>query len=283
MSTWSEEAMTSSMEVVLVKLGGSLITDKRQPETAREDVIERLAGELAELGQDGVRLVLGHGSGSFGHVAAAKHGINEGVGAPKRLLGVTEIQDRAATLHRLVLGALQRKSVPAFSLAPSSFLVAAGGRPDELWIESLLGVLRVGMLPVVYGDVVMDRELGASISSTEDVFLALAEGLQARGMVVRRSIWLGETDGIYDSRGVTIDELGLDTVVDLLDQIQGASGTDVTGGMRHRLETATRLARLGVESWIANGLQPGVLAEIMGGRCDEGTRVLATPSSQPPV
>ena len=67
MSTWSEEAMTSSMEVVLVKLGGSLITDKRQPETAREDVIERLAGELAELGQDGVRLVLGHGSGSFGH------------------------------------------------------------------------------------------------------------------------------------------------------------------------------------------------------------------------
>ena len=128
----------------------------------------------------------------------------------------------------------------------------------------------------------MDRQLGASIASTEAVFLALAEGLQARGMVVRRSIWLGETDGIYDSQGVTIGELRPDTVGDLLDQIQGASGTDVTGGMRLRLETATRLAGLGVESWIANGLQPGLLAEIMSGHCAKGTRVLAAPTSQPP-
>ena len=281
MSTWSE-AMASTIEVVLVKLGGSLITDKRRPETAREDVIERLARELAALRQAGVRLVLGHGSGSFGHVAAAKHGIHEGVATPDQLLGVTETQDRAASLNRRVLGALRRSSVPAFSLAPSSFLVSAGGRPDELWIESLLGALQVGMLPVVYGDVVMDRQLGASIASTEAVFLALAEGLQARGLVVRRSIWLGETDGIYDSQGVTIGELRPDTVGDLLDQIQGASGTDVTGGMRHRLETATRLAGLGVESWIANGLQPGLLAEIMSGHCDKGTRVLAAPTSQPP-
>jgi isopentenyl phosphate kinase len=282
MST-SSEAMSASMEVVLVKLGGSLITDKRRPERARIEVIERLARELEEIGQDGVRLILGHGSGSFGHVAAARYGIHEGVRAPKQVMGVTETQDRAATLHRMVMGALCQQGVPAFSLSPSSFLVSAGGASAELWIEPLIGALQLGMLPVVYGDVVMDRELGASIVSTESVFLALAGELQRRGFVVRRSIWLGETDGIYDSRGVTIEELQLDSVEDVLDQIVGASGTDVTGGMRHRLETAARLASLGVESWIANGLEPGVLGQILKGSRGKGTKVPAAASKSPPT
>ena len=267
--------MSVSIEVVLVKLGGSLITDKRRPETARTGVIERLAQEIAILGANGTRLVLGHGSGSFGHVAAARHGIHEGVETPEQLLGVTETQDRAATLHRLVIGTLRRRGVPAFSLAPSSCLVSAGGAPTELWAEPLLAALRLGMLPVVYGDVVMDRELGASIASTEAVFLAFAERLLASGVIVRRSIWLGETDGIYDTRGVTIAELRRDTLEEVLDGLEGASGTDVTGGMRHRLETAARLAELGVESWIVNGLEPGQLARIFEGHCDHGTRVLA--------
>jgi len=267
--------MPTARELVLVKLGGSLITDKRRPEVARSEVIERLARELEELGLNEVRLVLGHGSGSFGHVAAARHGIREGVETPEQLLGVTETQDRAATLHRLVIGALRANRVPAFSLAPSSFLVSAGGQPSELWIDSLLEALELGMLPVVYGDVVMDRELGASIASTEAVFLALAARLQARGVSIRRSIWLGETDGIYDSRGVTIGELRLEAVGEVLDQIEGASGTDVTGGMRHRLETAASLAELGVESWIVNGLEPGLLGEILKDRCAKGTKVLA--------
>ena len=269
------------MEVVLVKLGGSLITDKRQPETARTEVIERLARELVEVDRQDVRLLLGHGSGSFGHVAAARHGIHQGVGAPEQLLGVTETQDRAATLNRLVIGALRRNGVAAYSLAPSSFLVSAGGAPVDLWIESLLGALGLGMLPVVYGDVVMDRELGASIASTEAVFLALVKRLQSRGLTVRRSLWLGETDGIYDSRGTTIEDLTLESIGDVAEQLEGASGTDVTGGMRHRLETAASLAGLGVESWIANGLEPGLLREMLAGRAFKGTKVLATVADRP--
>jgi isopentenyl phosphate kinase len=273
--------MVGLMEVVLVKLGGSLITDKRRPETARIEVIERLARELVEIDRQEVRLILGHGSGSFGHVAAAKHGIQGGVGAPEQLLGVTETQDRAATLNRMVIGALRRNGVAAYGLAPSSFLVSAGGAPAELWMESLLAALGLGMLPVVYGDVVMDRELGASIASTEAVFLALVKRFQSRGVRVRRSVWFGETDGVYDSRGTTIAELTAESVGDVLQQLEGASGTDVTGGMRHRLETAASLAELGVESWIANGLEPGLLEEVLAGRAYKGTKVLAA-ADRPP-
>jgi isopentenyl phosphate kinase len=62
-------------ELVLLKLGGSVITDKTRPFTARLDVIERLAAEiknaLTDRGDD-LRLIIGHGAGSFGHEAAAK-------------------------------------------------------------------------------------------------------------------------------------------------------------------------------------------------------------------
>jgi isopentenyl phosphate kinase len=272
----SSEAMALSKELVFVKLGGSLITDKRRSGQARTDMIERLAAEILEVfRKDRPRLVLGHGSGSFGHVAAAKHGIQEGIHSPTQLLGVCETQDRAAALHRMLIGALRHRGVPAFSLAPSSFLVSSGGVPSELWIEALVGALRLGMLPVVYGDVVIDRELGASIASTEAVFLALALELPKRELLLQRSLWLGETDGVYDSRGQTIEELRLDSVEQVLAHMAEAAGTDVTGGMRLRLETAVRLASLGIDSCIANGLEPGVLGRFLDGHSVGGTWVRA--------
>lgn len=272
------------MEVVLVKLGGSLITDKRRSEEARVEVIERLAAEIREASEHlECRLLLGHGSGSFGHVAAARTGIHAGIGRPSQLLGVTETQDRAASLNRIVIGALRERGVPVFSLAPSSFLLSAGGVPSELWTEALVAAIDVGLTPVVYGDVVIDRELGASIASTEAVLLALARDLGQRGLNVRRSVWLGETDGIYDARGVTIGEIDLEAMDEVLNQIGVAAGTDVTGGMRHRLETAARLAELGIESWIADGTEPGMLQRILQGGTGVGTRVRAESGGSPPA
>ncbi|NIV31979.1 MAG: uridylate kinase, partial [Anaerolineae bacterium] len=68
-------------ELVFVKLGGSVITDKTRAETARPDLIARLAGEVASAlaKQADLKLVLGHGSGSFGHMVARRFGTREGV------------------------------------------------------------------------------------------------------------------------------------------------------------------------------------------------------------
>jgi isopentenyl phosphate kinase len=51
-----------------LKLGGSLITDKNEAHTHRPDVLARLGREIAAaLEQDpSIKVVLGHGSGSFG-------------------------------------------------------------------------------------------------------------------------------------------------------------------------------------------------------------------------
>jgi isopentenyl phosphate kinase len=258
------------MEVVLLKLGGSLITDKLRRETARPEVIARLAGEIARAAERiPERLVLGHGSGSFGHVAAQEHGIAQGLSSPSQLPGISRTQERAAALHRQVVDQLLAAGLSPFSIAPSSCLVFRGGQPD-LALKPLLLALKNGLLPVVYGDVVMDIDQGVAICSTERMLEILAHRLP-----VRRALWLGETDGVYDGEGRTIPRLAADDFEDALKSIGSPAGTDVTGGMRHRVETALSLARLGIRSVLFNGLTAGLLERALLGEPVPGTVVEA--------
>jgi isopentenyl phosphate kinase len=262
-------AVISDPDIVLLKLGGSLITEKARPETPRREVIARLASEIAAAARDSsFRLVVGHGSGSFGHVAARESGIAAGLRSPEQLPGAARTQERAAALHRLVIEALLAAGAAPFSLAPSSCLVAAAGRPAAFAAEPLLLALDAGLLPVLYGDVVTDRDWGVSICSTESLFETLARTLLDGGRTIRRAVWLGETDGLYDEVGKTVPRLAAADFVStatVMAAIGDPSGTDVTGGMRHRVESALALARLGVPSLLANGLTPGVLGRAISG------------------
>jgi isopentenyl phosphate kinase len=260
--------------LTLVKLGGSLITDKAEPLTPRVETLHRLAEEIRQADNPG-SLVLGHGSGSFGHVAAAEHSIHRGVEAPEQIQGVVDTQVHAHRLHRLVVDTLWKAGVQPFSVAPSSCLVATAGRAGTFEASAVLGALRLGMIPVVFGDVVMDREWGASICSTEAVFEALVEALTGAGIEVSRALWLGATDGIYGGDGATVERVDASNRAATLEVAGGSSADDVTGGMRLRLETACRLANRGIPSWIGNGLVPGRLREALSGRDVPGTNVVA--------
>ena len=118
-------------ELVLLKLGGSIITNKTQPFTARMDVIDRLAAEikaaLDERGDD-LQLIIGHGSGSFGHEAAAKYRTNEGAVAADSWLGFAEVAAAAAELNTIVMKALRNAGVPVVTvlgLQLASMLIGA--------------------------------------------------------------------------------------------------------------------------------------------------------------
>jgi isopentenyl phosphate kinase len=264
-------------DVVLLKLGGSLITDKGGEEAPRREVIARLAGEIAEAisgGKAPFSLLVAHGSGSFGHVAARRHGIGRGPLSAEQLAGACRTQERAAVLHQIVVAALIEAGAPAFSIAPSSCVVAAAGRPVEIAVEPLLLALRRGLLPVLYGDVVLDREWGASICSTERLFRLLARPLQSGEFKIRRAVWLGETDGLRDAAGHTVPRVTAATFAAAQEAIGAPAGTDVTGGMRHRLETALELAGQGIPSLLANGLTPGLLAQALRDERVTGTEVL---------
>jgi isopentenyl phosphate kinase len=262
------------MGLYVIKLGGSLITDKERDSTARREVIARLARELASARAVLPHaLLLSHGSGSFGHAAAARHGLRDGVRGVAQLPGVAATQDQAHRLHRIVIEELIAAGLSPFSLAPSSFLVAEAGRPVEVHLEPLLRALALGLLPVVFGDIVIDRSRGASICSTETVLVALAPRLAAAACPVTQVFWMGSTDGVLDDAGRTVEAVTPVNVDAVLAMASGAQGTDVTGGMRHRVETAWKLAGEGVPSLILDGLEAGALERALRGESVGGTRV----------
>ena len=261
--------------IVLLKLGGSLITDKTRPGVARHATILRLAEELAFAANRarGPRLLVGHGSGSYGHAAAAGGGLTPGADARRRVDAISGTQRRAAELHHLVVAALVNAGARPFSFAPSSFLCAASGRVRRPFVDPIFEALDLGLLPVVYGDVVLDRKHGAVIVSTEELFLLLAKEAARRRSPVARAVWLGETDGVRDDDGGTIAHLSAATALRTARRVTGASGVDVTGGMALRLRAAGTLALAGIASSIVDGRKAGALGAAITGRASGGTWV----------
>jgi isopentenyl phosphate kinase len=260
--------------LVLVKLGGSLITDKRQEGVARGEIIERLAREVSQalpgLREGGTGLVLGHGSGSFGHVAARRLGYDP-TAVGWRHGGAGAIQAEAARLHALVAEALIGAGVEIFSLVPSSFMVARDGAPVRSWLEPLRLALEQGRVPLLRGDVVLDETVGYSIVSTERVLLEVAGGLRGSGYHIERALWLGETDGVWNAEGSTLPALSVEQCRSFA--ADRAAGTDVTGGMRHRLDAVAELAEAGVESRILDGRRAGGLVRALLGESVGGTTI----------
>ncbi len=275
--------MNRDAPVILVKLGGSLITDKGGHEAVRTGVLARLAAELRQVAEDlAGGIVLGHGSGSFGHAVATAGGWSS-AGTKPLLETLARTQDAAARLHREVVGALLEAGLTPFSLAPGSLLVSSKGRVASLNVEPLVRAIESGLLPVLFGDVILDTEEGARIFSTERVFLSVTPPLLARGFRVSAAYWLGNTDGVLDFAGKTISRItrtnagavleDLSPVVRLADGADQSLVRDVTGGMRHRVDSALALSRLGVPSWILDGRSEGLLARAASGEEVSGTYV----------
>ena len=219
------------------------------------------------------RLLIGHGSGSFGHQAAAEGGLTTGADARRRLDAIVRTQRSASELHRIVVAAIAEAGARPFSLAPSSFLSAANGRVTDAFVEPVFTALDRGLLPVVYGDIVLDRVRGAVIVATEEIFLILAKEAARRKRVFSRAVWLGETEGILDDGGLAIARLSPAAAMRTARRVHGASGVDVTGGMALRLRTAAALARADVPSLILDGRRAGAIATAIAGRAKGGTRV----------
>ncbi len=256
-------------ELVFLKLGGSLITEKTQRETPRLGVLRRLAAEIARAlaGEPGLRLVLGHGSGSYGHYAAERYGIHRGCPADWR--GYAETAAAAARLDRLVVDACLEAGVPAVSLQPSASARTCDGQLEELVTWPLGELLARRLVPVVYGDVALDSTRGCSIISTEQIFAYLA-----RQAVPQRILLAGEVDGVYtadphrDPEARPLARLTPASWGVAEQRLTGACGVDVTGGMRSKVGQMLALVREvpGLRVSVFTGLEPGRVEAALLGR-----------------
>ena len=260
-------------ELILIKLGGSLITDKNQPFTEKPLVIRRLAEEIHQARQQSEKLVIiGHGGGSYPHVPALKFKTNEGVIGENSFQGIAEVQDAAARLNRIVVKTFLEIGERAISFSPSSFTISKNRKIKDSFLTPLLRTLDFKMLPVVYGDVVLDLKIGCCILSTETILNHLAINLRKK-FKVEKIIYTGITDGVYDQAGKTISTINQVQFRKLKRYLGGSAGIDVTGGMLHKVEESLKLAKLGVETIIINGAKANNLEKAILGKRVRGTWV----------
>ena len=263
-------------ELVLLKLGGSVITDKSLPFTAREDVICRLGQEIRQAldDQPDMQLILGHGSGSFGHVAAEKYRTHEGVIDTNDLLrqeswrGFAYTAAAAARLNRLVTDLLLEEGVPVVSYQPSASARCRRGELMYFDTHAMKQVLKAGLIPLVYGDVAVDAVQGFTIISTEQIFDNIARELQPI-----RIILAGIVDGVYtadplvDPDASRYEEITLENWEEVEATLGGSHATDVTGGMFSKVRDMYHLvlAQPPLQVHIVSGEIPGQVALALSG------------------
>ncbi|MBC7242695.1 MAG: isopentenyl phosphate kinase family protein [Anaerolineae bacterium] len=253
--------------MIFLKLGGSLITDKRRRETPRMDVIRRLAQEIAAARQTrpDLRLLVGHGSGSFGHFAGREYGTRRGIRPGEEArgwYGFAATGAAAARLNRLVTDALVEAGLPAVSFPPSATARCRAGQLQELAWEPLARALDAGLLPVIHGDVAFDDQWGCTIVSTEELFAYLTPILRPT-----RILLAGTVDGVFTADPLVHPQAALlaeihASQLDALEAELGSSyGVDVTGGMWSKVRIMAELVRRhpGLEVHIFSGEHPGAL------------------------
>lgn len=262
-------------ELVFLKLGGSLITDKARARTQRTEAIQRLAEEIAKARRDapGLQLLLGHGSGSFGHMEAEKFGTAGGVKTAEDWIGFAAVWGAADALNRLMMDALAAAGVPAVRVAPSSNTILDNGQVAEISGEPVRRALNSGLVPVVYGDAVFDRTRGGGIASTEMIFSALAPVLHPD-----RILLAGIEPGVfsdYPVRAALLPRIRAAEGKIPHSVLEGSEHTDVTGGMLSKVMTMLALIRReeGLEALVFSGAVAGNVYRALLGEELAGTRL----------
>ncbi len=258
--------------MLFLKLGGSLITDKHTPRTVRPETLARLMREIAEVRAERseLQIVLGHGSGSFGHVEAQRYGTRDGVQTPEQWRGFAEVQHAASLLNRLVVDAARAAGLPIFNCPPSASALCRDGVIQSLALAPIQSALQHNLLPLVFGDVALDETRGGTIVSTEDVFRYLAARLQPT-----RILLAGMDAGVLTRwpEGEVIPEIRDGNAA----HIGGSHAADVTGGMASKVREMLALAEAlpGVEIRIFSGDVPGLVRAVLLGEAEAGTVISA--------
>lgn len=226
----------------ILKLGGSVITHKDEYFSPHTENIKRLAKEISTSKGP---LIIIHGAGSFGHPVAKKYNISDGLKTPKQLLGFSETHQSMTRLNQIIVDTFLEASVPAFGISASSMLITQGRRIVDVDLNIIKGCLELGLIPVMYGDAVLDTEQGFAILSGDQLIVRLAIDLEAE-----RIIFGSDVDGIFTANPKLDPEAKLIQSVSLSHmtaEVSGATNTDVTGGMLGKLKEAKEAVKAGAE------------------------------------
>jgi isopentenyl phosphate kinase len=215
----------------VLKLGGSVVTEKGEPETVDSAALDAAAAAVADAA--GEETVLVHGGGSFGHPAAERHGVGVERGS-RDPAAAREIHAAMKRLNGAVIDALADAGAPALPVHPLSAASRDGAGELDLPVGAVERMLGEGFLPVLHGDVVSHAGEGVTVLSGDELVVSLVEGLGAE-----RAGLCSTVPGVLDADGEVIPEIR--TFEEVSDALGGSEDTDVTGGMAGKVRTLLAL------------------------------------------
>jgi isopentenyl phosphate kinase len=242
--------------MILIKLGGSIITNKEKPLTPNKNSITRIASSLKNLSEP---VIIIHGGGSFGHYWSVKYDMHT---KPERYspIGVSTVKNSMVKLNSIVLESFLKSGLKPYCLPPSDFIL--GDRPLIRKVKEIPKITKSGLIPVSYGDVIWFGKNKFYILSGDRIM-----GILSKLLHPRLAIFVTNVDGVYSDMK---NKLLLNEITNEK-PITPKVTMDVTGGMSRKIKEAINISRDGTDVIFVNGNIPKRITNAINGKSFEGT------------
>jgi len=226
------------MNLYILKLGGSVITDKKGNNlSVKRKKLDSLAKIISvALKKEKFKLIIIHGAGPFGHKLVTDYGIKNGLKKNADVTGFVKTHNSMETLNKIVIESLLSKGVNAMTIQPSACLIHNNKKIEKFDTSIIEKLLALGIVPVLYGDVVFDKKIKGSVVSGDAIIAYLAKKLNARKVLLGTDV-----DGIFDSNpkknknAKLIEKINNKNIKELIKKAEESSSVDVTSGMKGKL------------------------------------------------
>ena len=242
--------------MILIKLGGSIITNKEKPLSARRKTIDNILKQIRKIKEP---KIIVHGGGSYGHYWSVKYGMHTKP-AKYDLKGVSVVKNSMIELNKIILDAAVKNKLNPYSLPPTDFM--NGNRSIKSKILTINDIAKSGLTPITYGDALWYGQKKSYILSGDVIMTTLAKALKPR-----LSIFALNVDGVYSNMK------SKKLIYDFRKEKPSISTNkmDVTGGMTRKITEAAKMSRSGLKVFFANGNKPQRITDAVSGKKFEGT------------
>ncbi len=262
-------------QITLIKLGGSVITNKDIPMSMRNGALGKLTKEIVKAKQElkNELFIVGHGQGSFAHVPAMEYQTMKGFINSESKYGMSVVLDSVRQLNNIIVHEFIKNDVSAIPVYANQCIVTKNRKPKTFFSDILFSCLQQNLLPITCGDVLFDEKMGCTIWSTEKILSFFAKQFHKKKWRVKRIIHVTEVDGFLDENKKTIETITKKSWKKIKKHLTKTKGFDVTGGMGLKIEESLSLTKLGTQSFILSGLKRNNLYNALVSKPWTGTTI----------
>lgn len=270
----------TSENILVLKLGGSLLTDKSTPYKLRDDNLDRVATEIKECIDLGLikSLVIVHGVGSFGHPPVLQYNLHKGFKDNNQLISMSKTQQIVNKLRKTIASKFIDKGIPINLMHASSMVVGNKMVITNHAFEGLKGYLSLGMMPLIGGDMMYDDSMGFSVCSGDQLAVLLSRVLNAERLMFATNV-----PGVYDQdpelgrKAQLFKEININDLDNVLKKFDKSNATDASGRMRGKLlslVSATDQIKKGLKVAIFSMIEKNTLKKHLKGEKVDLTRIM---------